>query len=129
MPRPRSSKPAYCLHKSSGRAFVKLDGKYIYLGNHGSPESRDAYDRVVGEWIGRGRQSAPTVADDAPVSESITIQEIISAFWTLAEAYYRAADGSQSPHLVHFQLALKILNRLYGPTPAEKFGPLALKAG
>ena len=65
MARPKSSKPAYCLHKLSGRAFVKLDGKQLPLGRHGSAESKNAYDRVIGEWIGRGCQSAPTVADTA----------------------------------------------------------------
>ena len=30
MPRPKSLKPAYCLHKPSGRAFVTLHGKRIY---------------------------------------------------------------------------------------------------
>ena len=87
-----------------------------------------AYDRAIGEGIARGRQSVPTVAEDAPVSQAITLNEVVSAFWNHAESYYRREDGTPSPHLVHFRLALKILVRLYGPTPAEKFGPLALRA-
>jgi hypothetical protein len=59
MARPRSRKPSYCLHKSSGRASVTLNGKVVYLGVHGTPESHDEYDRVIGEWVARGRQPAP----------------------------------------------------------------------
>ena len=47
MPRPKSRKPKYCLHKPSGRAFVILDGRFVYLGKHNTPESRDEYDRVI----------------------------------------------------------------------------------
>jgi hypothetical protein len=31
--------PAYCLHKSSDRAFVTLDGKLVYLRKYGAAES------------------------------------------------------------------------------------------
>jgi hypothetical protein len=65
MPRPKSLKPKYCLHKSSGRAFVVLDGQFVYLGQHGTQESRDAYDRVIGEWIARGRTS-PALTQPQP---------------------------------------------------------------
>ena len=62
-----------------------------------------------------------------PVNQAITLQEVVSAFWIFAEGYYRTEDGATSPHLVYLRLALKIVIRLYGTTPLEKFGPLALK--
>jgi hypothetical protein len=46
--------PAYCLHKSSGSAFVTLDGKPVYLGSYGTPENRAAYDKTIVE---TGRQN------------------------------------------------------------------------
>ena len=55
MPRPRKSKPDYCLDTSSGRAYVTLDGNRKYLGKHDTPVSRDKYDQVIGEWIASGR--------------------------------------------------------------------------
>jgi len=148
MSRPRSRKRAYCLHKSSGRAYVTLDGKPVYLGHHGSPESVDAYDALMGEWIARGRQSA--VPDEAAESASsalgtgLTITELVAAFITWARDYYSepviAADGS--PELddagnprrkpagayVNHTLALRPLVRLYGSTPAKEFGPLKLES-
>ena len=33
------SPPSYCLHKASGCAVVRIDGRNRYLGPHGSPES------------------------------------------------------------------------------------------
>ena len=67
--RPRADKPKYCLDKPSRRAFVTLAGKRRYLGRHDTPESRDLYDRIIGEWIAQGRprvvveggDSGPTV--------------------------------------------------------------------
>ena len=55
MARPRSLKPAYCHDKTSGRAYVTLDNRKTYLGRFGTQESRDAYDRAIGEWIANGR--------------------------------------------------------------------------
>ena len=59
MPRPRKLKPDYCQDKASGRAYVKINGRKVYLGRHGTRSSRDEYDRVVGEWIAAGRDAAP----------------------------------------------------------------------
>jgi len=41
--------PAYRKHKS-GQARVTIAGKTFYLGKHGTPASREAYDRLVAEW-------------------------------------------------------------------------------
>src|SRR4051794_3937539 len=59
MPRRRSLKPSYCRDKATDRAYVVIDGRRHYLGRFDSPESRDAYDRLIGEWIARGRRRPP----------------------------------------------------------------------
>jgi integrase len=123
--RPKSPKPAYCHHKPSGRAFVKIDGKFTYLGDYGTQASRDEYDRVIGEWIARGRQ--PAQPTEASPEASATVAVVISAFWAHARTYYVSPDGTPSGELENFRLALRPLRRLYGPTPAAAFGPLALK--
>jgi len=49
--------PSYRLHESWGRAVVTLSGRRdFYLGPHGTPASRDEYDRVIAEWLANGRQ-------------------------------------------------------------------------
>jgi hypothetical protein len=126
MARPKSLKPAYCLHKSSGRAFVKIDGRTTYLGRHGTAESRDEYDRVIGEWIARGRQN-PAPSQRGQAGGGITITELVAGFWQYAQTYYAAQDGAAAGELDNYRRAMRPLRRLYGGTPAGEFGPLALR--
>ena len=128
MPRPKSLKPSYCLHRSSGRAFVKIDGKPVYLGMHGTQESRDAYDRVIGEWIARGRMPAPRPATSGTEPRPFKIIELIDAYWTHAQSYYVDPDGQQTSEVDTLKQALCPIKRLYGDTPAASIGPKALRA-
>ena len=50
MARPKARIPAYYLHKSSGRAYLTPDGKPVYRGEHGTPESHDKFTQVIAEW-------------------------------------------------------------------------------
>ena len=122
--------PSYCLHKASGKAVVRLDGRDVYLGKHGSPESHEKYERAIAEWrighngsaVSPGRSIAPN-----PENTVLTVNQVILAFWQHAETYY-AKDGKPTRELAHYRIALKWLRRVYGRTPASEFGPLALKA-
>jgi hypothetical protein len=49
--------PKYCKHKSTNRAFVRIDGKMYYLGKYGSDASRREYDRIIAEFLAHGRQT------------------------------------------------------------------------
>ncbi len=119
---PRTTKPpAYRLYRRTGQAVVTLNGRDHYLGKYGTVVSRQAYDRLVGEWLTGGR-SLP--ATDAP----LTITELIAKFWRHAERYYRRADGTLTTEPANFRLALRPLKAMYGHTAAIEFGPLALKA-
>jgi integrase len=125
MPRKPNSVPAYCLHRASGKAIVRINGRDRYLGPYGSDESRAEYDRVIAEWLASGRQVEPasSVADKPTRS----VNEVMLAFLDFAEGYY--CDGKElSKEVVNYKLALRPLKQLYGHTPAEQFGPLALKA-
>ena len=57
----RRSVPAYCLHKGSGQAFVKLDGERLYLGVHGSPESQRRYAKALAAWQAQADESPQRV--------------------------------------------------------------------
>lgn len=82
MPRPKSDRPSYCLHRQSGRAYVTIDGHQKLLpGAYDSPESRTEYDRLVGTWLANVTPTGPTVA------------MIVLAFWKHAQAFYVDADG------------------------------------
>jgi len=127
MPRPRSDKPKLCLHKPSGRAFVTLMGKCVYLGRHGTREAQDAYDRLIGEWIAQGRPRVTMAGDDG----KSTVTQIILAFWAAAQEMYPACRRPEGKHpaseLGSYFDALKVLRRLYGTSSAEDFGPLKLE--
>ena len=44
---PKKRKPAYTLHKPTGQARVRIKGKDHYLGEYGTPESRERYDDLI----------------------------------------------------------------------------------
>src|SRR5690242_4975013 len=82
MPRLKPGKaPAYRLHKPTGRAVVRLGAKDVYLGRYNTPESRQAYDRVIAEWLARGRQPA--------VPARATVRQVLDAFKRHARDYYK----------------------------------------
>src|SRR5271157_4571122 len=82
-PLPALRTPAYRHHKPSGQAVVTLDGRDIYLGRYGSPESRAEFDRLLAEWLSNGRRlPAPACGSD------LTVNELASAYLDHADSYY-----------------------------------------
>jgi integrase len=126
MPRLVHRTPKYTLHKASGQAVVKIDGRLFYLGRFNSLESKAEYDRRIAEWLANGRRVLPLPEQGRGEDEPLTVQEVVAAFWLHAEGYYRRPDGSPSHELTLFKYALRPLQRLYGHTPAADFGPKAL---
>jgi integrase len=122
MPRLFSRNPSYRKHKASGQAVVTIEGKDFYLGPWNSLASKAEYDRIIGVWLGEGRQLPATGLT------GITVSEVIFRFWKHAEKYYRHPDGSPTSEIRSYKPPLAILNRLYGKSEARDFGPLALDA-
>jgi integrase len=124
----KKSIPSYRLHKPSGQAVVRLDGRDHYLGKHDTDASREKYRRVVAEWLSNG--SHPPARSTVAVVASVipTINELILAYWRHAETYYRRPDGTPTGEPTKIKLAVKPLKSLYGMTLAEDFGPKSLKA-
>ena len=108
-------------NKTKNRAFVVLGERRVYLGEYGTPDSLQRYDRVVAEWLQRGRQAPPPPPDD------ITVVEILARYWHHANAYYRRPDGSVTAEVETIRQALRPMRELYGRTPVAEFGPLALE--
>ncbi|MFY9252175.1 MAG: hypothetical protein WAO83_01880, partial [Fuerstiella sp.] len=52
--------PKYALHKATGQALVRLDGRAHYLGQHGTDESRQKYDQLIAGWLSGNRSAAPS---------------------------------------------------------------------
>jgi hypothetical protein len=74
MARPKSvNPPSYCRHHS-GNARVIIDGKEYSLGKYGTPESREKYDRLIAEWLERGR-SVPQKQQLEDETKPLTVKE------------------------------------------------------
>lgn len=118
MPRLVSQNPSYRRHKASGQAVVTLAGQDVYLGPYGTAASKREYDRVVGEFLARGRQLAGS-------GDVRRVADVILSYWTHAKAYH--AGPQCRSELRSLKLVLAMLRRLYGDTLAREFGPLALQ--
>jgi integrase len=128
MPRKPGKVPSYGRHRASGRAVVRIDGKDLYLGAYGSPESHEAYERLIAEWRVRQAEAHRTGgASAAVVTSRLTINALILAYLRFAQGYY-VKDGKPTQELADMKYALRPLRKLYGRTLVRDFGPLALKA-
>jgi len=115
--------PSLRLHKPSGRAVVTLGAKDHYLGAFGSEEAKAAYERLIGEWLARGR-----IAQSATAAEGPSVNELMLHFLRFADTHYCDGEGKPTREVVNITTALRPLKKLYGQTPARTFGPLAFKS-
>lgn len=128
MPMLKNRPPKYSLHRPSGQAVVFVAGRAVYLGEHDSPASREAYGAIVRRWLS-GEAPAPVAQTAAPAPPPpATVNDIAAGFWTHAEEYYRRRDGTPTDELANIRQALRPLSELFGNTPASTFGPLALQS-
>src|SRR5262249_37888939 len=125
--RGRADIPAYRRHKASEKAVVTLNGVDHYLGRWNSPESKAEYDRVLNEWLVRGRRPPdhrdPSGRHGAPAEpDSMLVKELVLGYYshlspTLAEV-----------EVDKLRRALKPVRELFGETRAAEFGPVRFKA-
>jgi integrase len=107
--------PSLRLHRPSGQAVVTLSGIDRYLGRFGSPEAKQAYDRLLGEWLAAGRPQT--------TGRVLTMAEVLADYIEFARDYY----APPSRELEDILPALRPL-KAYADEPAASFGPLALRA-
>jgi integrase len=124
---PRTHRPpSYRLHKARNLAVVHIAGKDHYLGAYGSPQSHEAYARLIAEWRANRGHLLPATAAGPAADRSLTIDGLILAYWRHVEGYY-VKDGRPTSEQDNIRQALRFLRRLYGGTSAVDFGPVALK--
>lgn len=108
------------LRRCNNRGFVELNGRRIYLGAWGAPETQEAYERAISEWLAN-KMVVPVSKDE------ITITEVCRDYLLYADEYFRKPDGGHSSSWTILKQACKPLNELYGRTLAKDFAPLALR--
>ena len=124
MPRAKGI-PAYKLHKPSGHARVIIDGRHVYLGPFGSPESHENYARLIADYLRREPARRPAQGRSTLPGAALTIGQLILAYWTFAKGYY-VRDGQPTKELSGMKDSLRPLRELFGRMLANEFGPKSL---
>lgn len=119
MARPRKVQPSYLLHKPSGQARVRINGRDVYLGPHNSPESWQKYHELLARF--------PTPESRVNViteSDSTTVAELVARYMKHANSWY-----SHNPdEKYRIKAAIKPLIELCGSVAVNDFSPKRLKA-
>jgi len=113
--------PKYCLHKPSGRAYVRIRGKVVYVGEYGSAGRKQEYAASWPNSRSRRRCHSPRPAIGSPWSNCA------SPIGATPKPTMSRTDSPPAKY-TSFGQALRALRELYGHTPAAEFGPLALQA-
>ncbi len=136
--------PSYRPRTGYSQAIVTLTdsatGKRrdYWLGEFGTPASREMYHRLVAEWEGNGRRlpgasPPPLVASTPHYRPSLPPRvrrggavaavgrALIRAYWGWAKGYYAGASTCC------VKMALRVLRECYGTADAGWFGPNALR--
>jgi len=109
--------PRLCHHKGTGRAYVRLNGKQVYLAKWGSAEAERRYFELCCTLREHGGQ--------LPVEpERISVAEVVKLYFAHCRDYY----GPESKHLASVRISLEPLVKLYGDAKGVDFGPRSLKA-
>jgi hypothetical protein len=77
MPRVRQ-RPSYCLHKPSGRAYTRVNGRMIYLGPWDTEESRGRFAEELEAWS----------LQQNPASRVLTVDDLALRYLRHCQTYY-----------------------------------------
>ncbi len=108
----------YRRHKATGQAVVTIAGKDHYLGKYNSAASKEAYRRLIAEFVTHG--AVETMND-------LTVVELCATYKSFAEGYYQK-NGKPTNELKMMCQVIELVVPLYGRTLASDFGPKRLKA-
>jgi len=109
--------PSYQLHKATGLARVRVRGKDIWLGKHGTPESLVKYDEVIAELLqNREGSGARTV-------RRITVTALMAQWWVEAKRRYAGRGKGMFGNAGNWRTTIKMLREAYGDLPADDLGP------
>ena len=107
--------PAYLKHQGSGQARVRIDGRDVYLGPYGSPESKKKYRELLQKW-----------RSGATVSKRVTLGKLCLDYLDHAKGYYRK-NGVETSEVSALRVALRFLTvDRWRNVPIEDFGTSAL---
>lgn len=105
------SLPAYCEHKGTGQAFVRItiDGKrqMVYLGKYNSRESLAMYDKTISDWLA----SRPIERK----STFLTVRDVAERYKSYQEPLLN------SDKFGNVRVVMNLIGELFGDRPADEF--------
>ena len=128
--RPSGAKvPRYCKQQEKGRpnrAYCRIDGKKVFLGKHGTPESRNKYAELIAS-LGV-KQDEPEEQKQEPPANPV-VNFIVLEFLKYALEYYPPKGNEKySASFLHYREVCRYLrHKDYGDDYATNFGPRKLK--
>lgn len=111
---------AYSRWKMSGRTHER------YYGAHGSPEAAALYRQFAQDWAA-GKYDGGAAPAVAGSGGGLAVSELAERWLRHAQTYY-VKDGRETGEVGGCRAAVRLLNELYGDTPATSFDPAALRA-
>ena len=121
--------PSYRCREGYTQAIVTLTDSVTkkrrdyWLGQHGTPESREQYHRIIAEWEANERR-----LPRPPVEPARTEKPEQLALIVLLRDFYRFAKRhNDDGEFRSFLAAMRLMKKLYGRTPAVEFGPKKLR--
>ena len=121
MARKRNVLPSYLLHKASGQARVRINGRDHLLGPFGSEESRVKYGQLISQFAG-GLSVDPLITKSCPADSGLSVAELLLAFKNHADSYHQTAERDA------FNGVMRVIRELFAMLPAMDFSPLNLRA-
>ena len=109
--------PKLCHHKPSGRAFVRVDRKFKYLGFWGDPDTEAAYNAFVVEYLA-GKESA---IPKPRRTQGIAMRQLTEIYLEYSEAYFSAGE------MPGIRAMTKRVNEVVGDIAAASFSPRMFK--
>ncbi len=108
--------PKYALHRASGQARVRIDGKDHYLGEYGSPASKALYEHLKQDWHYKRDVTGWTC----------TIDDLAVKFMEFAAGHY-LKHGEPTSEANNIRIALRPLVKLFGRKKVANFEPADLE--
>jgi hypothetical protein len=105
--------PKLRLHKPSGRARLRLNGREFYTGawdferKRPTPEAQREADRLIALWLSNGRRLP---ADDG--GPELTVEDVLASYVLFATEHYKASLDSASGEIVGSRLPVLLCRQL-----------------
>lgn len=126
MPRLKHKLPSYCRHKASGQAVVTIDGRDVYLGPHGSDESKQKYEQQIARWLASRETPTLNASSETVPRDDLRISELLVAYFEHADAYY-VKNGAPTGEIKNLEDAVRPLREMFEDERVVDFGPISLK--